>query len=92
VLWESFYAASLSPSYLNRQAYGFVIHDGQVTLVRRPDDYTTELDGQLSLGIALLHFSVVASEWTGRLQWKSGAEAPQISLPEGHEVIASAVV
>lgn len=36
MLWEAFYAASLSPSYLNRQAYGFVLHDGQVTLVRRP--------------------------------------------------------
>ena len=37
MLWEAFYAASLSPSYLNRQAYGFVISDGQVVLVSRPD-------------------------------------------------------
>ena len=92
MLWEAFHAASLSPSYLNRQAYGFVIHDGQVSLVRRPDEYTTKLDGALSLGIVLLHFSAVASDWAGRLQWKFGPEAARLSLPEGHEVIASCVL
>ena len=92
VLWESFYAVSLSPSYLNRQAYGFVLHDGRVTLVRRPDEYNTEHDGNLSLGIALLHFSAVAENWLGRLHWSFGAGAPRLALPEGHEVIASCVL
>ena len=72
MLWEAFYAASLSPSYLNRQAYGFVIHDGRITLVRRPDEYTTELDGKLSLGIVLLHFSSVAENWAGPVRWSFG--------------------
>ena len=89
MLWESFYAASLSPSYLNRQAYGFVIHDGTISLVRRPDAYTTELDGDLSLGIVLLHFTKVAEAWAGRIPWRFGSEAARLSLPEGHEVIAS---
>ena len=31
MLWESFYAASLAPSYLNRQAYGFLLEQGKVT-------------------------------------------------------------
>lgn len=92
MLWEAFYAASLSPSYLNRQAYGFVLHDGQVTLVRRPDRYTTELDGQLSLGIVLHHFSAAASDWAGKLQWKFGKDAAALSLPEGHEIVASCVL
>ena len=92
VLWESFHAASLAPSYLNRQAYGFVIHDGKVSLVRRPDGYTTDLDGKLSLGIVLLHFSAVASEWLGKLQWKFGSDAGELNLPQGHEVIASCVL
>lgn len=89
ILWESFYAASLSPSYLNRQAYGFVIHDGSITLVRRPDEYTTELDGQLSLGIVLLHFSAVAEEYAGKVRWNLGKGAANLQLPEGHEVVAS---
>lgn len=92
MLWEAFHAASLSPSYLNRQAYAFVIHDGQVSLVRRPDAYTTELDGALSLGIVLLHFSAVASDWAGNLRWKFGADAGKLELPEGHEVIASCIL
>ena len=92
MLWEAFHAASLSPSYLNRQAYGFMIHDGKISLVRRPDEFTTELDGQLSLGIVLLHFSVVASQWAGNLQWRFGKEAGNLPLPEGHELIASCVL
>lgn len=92
MLWEAFHAATLSPSYLNRQAYGFVIHDGFVSLVSRPDSYTTQLDGQLSLGIVLLHFTAAASDWAGALQWKLGEEAQNLKLPEGHKVIASCVL
>ena len=92
VLWEAFHAASLAPSYLNRQAYGFLLHEGRVFLIRRPDGYTTELDGQLSLGIVMLHFDAVASEWAGRLQWEFGGPGQDLKLPEGHEVIASCVV
>lgn len=89
MLWESFYAASLSPSYLNRQAYGFVIHNGSITLVERPDEYNTRLDGDLSLGIVLLHFSSVAENWVGKISWRLGEAADQLQLPEGHRSIAS---
>ena len=89
MLWESFYAASLSPSYLNRQAYGFVIHYGSITLVERPDEYNTRLDGDLSLGIVLLHFSAVAENWVGKLNWRLGEDADQLKLPEGHRAVAS---
>ncbi|MDD5898754.1 MAG: nitroreductase family protein [Clostridia bacterium] len=89
VLWESLYAASLSPSYLNRQAYGFVIRDGNIILVSRPDAYNTQIDGDLSLGIALLHFTGVASNWTGRVEWQLGQNAAAVQLPEGYRVIAS---
>ena len=89
MLWEAFYCASLSPSYLNRQAYGFVISDGQVVLVSRPDEYNTEIDGKLSLGVVMLHFAAAASAWAGKVTWKLGADAKQISLPEGYSVVAS---
>ena len=92
MLWEAFYAASLAPSYLNRQAYGFVIHDGSISLVRRPDEYTTDIDGKLSLGIVLLHFSSVAENWSGKLHWSFGENAAKLQLPEGHEVIATCVL
>lgn len=89
MLWEALYAASLSPSYLNRQAYGFVLHDGKVSLVRRPDAYNTLRDGELSLGIVLHHFTSVAEKWAGKLAWRFGEEAARLELPEGHAVVAT---
>ena len=35
MLWQSFYAASLSPSYLNRQPYGFLVQDHSIYLVQQ---------------------------------------------------------
>lgn len=86
MLWEALYAASLAPSYLNRQAYGFLIRDGKITLVSRPDEYNTPIDGQLSLGIVLHHFTAAASQWAGRLTWSFSPDVPE--LPEGHKAIA----
>ena len=86
MLWEAFYAASLSPSYLNRQPYAFVIRDGRITLVQKPDAYTSGIDEKLNLGIVMLHFSAVASQWAGELVWRFGEELP---LPEGHRAVVS---
>ena len=89
MLWEAFRAVSLSPSYLNRQAYGFVVSGGNVSLVAAPDVYTTELDGRLSQGIALLHFTAVAEQWSGKITWNFSADSADLELPEGYRVIAS---
>ena len=91
MLWEAFYAASLSPSYLNRQAYGFVLHAGKVVLVRRPDEYNTKIDGDLSLGVVLLHFTGAAEQWAGKIRWQLGADGSR-ELPEGYEAVASCVL
>ena len=88
MLWEAFYAASLSPSYLNRQPYGFVIHDGRVTMVETPDDHTDATHSKLGLGIVLLHFTSVASLWAGNLSWQFGDDS-SLQLPEGYKAVAS---
>ncbi len=90
MLWEALYAASMAPSYLNRQAYGFVLGHGEITLVAAPDTYNTEKDGLLSLGAAMLHFTAAAEQWAGRISWKLGENGLQV--PEGHRVIASAAI
>ena len=90
MLWEAFYAASLAPSYLNRQAYGFVLRGGSVTLVQRPDAYNTPIDGELSLGIVLHHFTAVAEGWSGKLRWNFGGS--ELALPEGYKAIATAAL
>ena len=87
MLWESFYAVSLSPSFLNRQAYGFLIQDGRIILVERPDSYNNRLDGDLSLGIALLHFDAVAEKWAGTIRWNFAPKG--VKLPEGYRAVAS---
>ena len=88
MLWEAFYAASLAPSYLNRQPYGFLIRDGHITLVQTPDSYTHEHDAKLNLGVVLLHFSAVASQWAGNLNW-SFEDASALLLPDGYSAVAS---
>ena len=88
MLWEAFYAASLAPSYLNRQAYGFLLKPGSVTLVSKPDEYNTPIDSDLSLGIVLHHFTAVARDWAGNLRWRFDPEG--VDLPEGHRAVVSA--
>lgn len=89
MLWEALYAASLAPSYLNRQAYGFVIHHGGISLVSRPDPYNTEIDGALSLGIVLHHFTSVAENWAGKLIWRYGSAPADLQLPDGYKIVAT---
>ena len=88
VLWEALYAASLSPSYLKRQAYGFLLQGGRIHLVSRPDAYNTKIDGDLSLGAVLLHFTAVAENWAGKLQWQLDTHH-DLQLPTDHKLIAS---
>ena len=90
VLWEALYAASLAPSYLNRQAYGFLLKDGSISLISRPDLYNTPIDCDLSLGIVLHHFTEVAQLWAGKLCWNFG-DLP-LDLPKGHRHIATAAL
>ena len=90
MLWESFYAASLAPSYLNRQAYGFLLEQGKVTLVSVPDKFNIPVDAELSLGIVLHHFTVVSENWAGQLSWRFAPEGP--ALPVGHRAVASASI
>ena len=90
MLWEAFYAASLAPSYLNRQAYGFLLKPGSVTLVSKPDAYNTPIDRDLSLGIVMHHFTVTAENWAGKLSWSF--DPADVELPDGHNAIASAAV
>ena len=87
MLWEAFYAASLSPSYLNRQPYGFLIKDDSLYLVKTDDKYTTEIDSALDLGAALLNFTSVASSWSNHITWSCGKDSG-ITVPEGYRVIA----
>lgn len=92
MLWEALYAASLAPSYLNRQAYDFLLHEGSISLISRPDGYGSRIDEELSLGIVLLHFTVVAENWSGKLRWYFDGAADGLQLPKDHRLIATAAL
>lgn len=92
MLWESLYAVALAPSYLNRQAYGLLLRDGSVSLISKPDEFNTPIDGALSLGIALLHFTAVAEEKGAKLHWRFDDAGDTLNLPAGHRVIASSLL
>ena len=87
MLWQSFHAVSQAPSYLNRQPYAFVLRGRDLILVRMADTYTDPLSAKLDLGIAMLHFGVVAAQWVGRVQWDLDV-ASDLPLPEGCSVAA----
>ena len=93
ILWEAFYAASLSPSYLNRQPYGFVINGGNITLISIPDEFTDPVSEEQGLGIVMLHFEAVAEQQSGhQFEWTMGADAEALALPEGYKAIATITV
>ena len=92
MLWEALHAVSLAPSYLNRQAYAFILREGEIYLVSQPDLYNNDLDGGLSLGAALLHFDAVAAEWAGNVHWNFSPAEADLGLPAGYRVVASSKI
>ena len=92
MLWESLYAVTLAPSYLNRQAYGMLFRDGSVSLISKPDEFNTPIDGDLSLGIALLHFTAVAEDRGAKLHWQFDNDSDAFSLPAGHRVVSTSTL
>ena len=88
MLWRSFYAASLAPSYLNRQPSGFLLREHELFLIQTEDAPTDPHDGELDLGIVLLHFSAVAAQWMGVPKWTFGRMPDDILLPEGCRIVA----
>ncbi len=88
MLWQSFYCATLSPSYLNRQPYGFVLENNQVTLVSEPDSYTDKVSADLGIGIVMRHFDAAAGQCMGHGAWALTQGETALELPEGHTAVA----
>lgn len=87
-LWRAFYAASLSPSYLNRQPYRFVVIGGTVVLVSIEEAATDVISQKLNLGIVMLHFSGVVSKMLYDVPWVMGEPEQKLELPVGCKVVS----
>lgn len=87
VLDKAFFAASLSPTFLNRQPYRFILDSGMVVLVEREDELTNDMNARLNTGIIMLNFgSVLSSGWYSS-KWVIGQPDRSYDLPEGHTII-----
>ena len=89
LLDQSFYAASLSPSFLNRQPYRFILRGRQVILCVKRENMTSHEDTWLDIGAVMMNFDAIASQQDD-VDWIMGAPAGigSLKLPEDYEVAA----
>ena len=86
---QAFYAASLAPSFLNRQPYRYLIHDRQIILCVKREEMTLDQDTFLDLGATMLNFDAIASQQDD-VDWVMGAPAgiDELGIPEDYEIAA----
>ena len=89
LLDQAFYAASLAPSFLNRQPYRYVLKDSLIILCVKREEMTSDLDTLLDLGATMLNFDAIASQ-QDEIDWIMGAPADiaSIGVPEDYEIAA----
>lgn len=89
LLDKSLYAASLAPSFLNRQPYRYILKGSQVILCVKEEDMTSGHDTLLDAGATMFNFDAVASEhdW---IDWQMGAPegVEALSIPEEYKAVA----
>ncbi len=90
VLDKALYAASLAPSFHNRQAYRYLQAGRDLYLLDGADEKTTEEDRQLSLGATMANFWLVYSNYNpAAARWEIGGEASaEMQLPAEYRVAA----
>jgi len=89
LLDQSFYAASLAPSFLNRQPYRYVLKGSQVILCTKQEDMTSGKDTLLDIGATMLNFDAIASQQDD-VDWELGEPEgiESVGLPEDYKAVA----
>ncbi len=77
-LRSSIQAASLAPSAVNRQPWGFDVQDGSITVYVRTGGPEFNVSKRLDCGIAMLHIEVAALNCGVRGDWQF-LKAPQVA-------------
>lgn len=87
-LHNALYAASLSPSYLNRQPYRMILDFGKVVLVGCKEEETDDTSAQLNYGACMYNFAAALSDTRpGFPKWSIGDDGTDYGLPENCRVI-----
>ena len=90
MLDKALYAASLAPSFHNRQAYRYLQAGRDLYLLDGADEKTTAEDRHLSLGATMANFWLVYSNYhPAAARWEIGGTAtPEMQLPAEYRVAA----
>lgn len=90
VLDKALYAASLAPSFLNRQNYRYLQSGRTLYLLDAADAKTCEEDRCLSLGATMANFWLVYSKYNANAyRWELGGTAePEMQLPADYSIAA----
>lgn len=91
LLDQSFYAASLAPSFLNRQPYRYIFKtkNRQIILCVKKEEMTSLKDTRLDIGATMFNFDAIASEvdW---VDWTMGEPEgiEDCCLPDEYDAVA----
>lgn len=90
LLDEALYAASLAPSFLNRQPYRFIVRNASVVLCAKQEEITTIADTALDVGATMYNFDAIyAQRSIGRNHWIIGLpdDAESLNVPPDYSVV-----
>ena len=89
LLDKALYAASLAPSFLNRQPYRYLLQGNRVLACLKNEDMTNDNDTLLDIGATMLNFDAIASQ-QDQVDWTMGSPGgtEDLGIPEHYEVVA----
>ena len=88
---EAFYAASLAPSFLNRQPYRYIYDGSKIYILTTKEENTSKEDEKLGLGASMYNFYAVLADYMPKApMWKMYPEnnSEDLGQPKNYEVSA----
>lgn len=86
-LLDAFSFARMAPSTLNRQPWRFIIDGGKLMLAVRKDEFASEYEGKIDVGIAMLYFSLIIDMTMFDLKWTLGNVDKDYKIPEEYKIV-----
>ncbi|MEG0134117.1 MAG: nitroreductase, partial [Clostridium sp.] len=72
---------------LNRQPWRFIIDGGRVILAVRKDEFASEYEGKIDVGIAMLYFGLIIEMTMFDLKWILGKIDKDYNVPSDYEIV-----
>lgn len=86
-LLDAFSFARMAPSTLNRQPWRFIIDGGKVILAVRKDEFASDYEGKIDVGIAMLYFGLIIDITLFDLKWTLGNVNKDYKIPKDYEIV-----